>query len=156
VYPSNASKPKNTNHSGRHIGLTSDDQRRMVELYNGGQSCQKIADLFGCSRSKVSETLHKLGVKLRPVVRIPKEKHPRIVQFYNAGQTCKEIAGGFGCFESCIYRIQKKILNVSSTQFQPRYTEQDHQCMVSMYEKGKSLQEIAEEIGCVPATVIAS
>jgi len=203
------SNAKNANPSGRGIVLTPDDLRRMVELYAEGLTCQKIADLFGCSNSTVSKTLRKLGVKMRPVAsmgRIPKEKHPQIIQLYKAGQTCKEIAKEFGCLSTCIYKILRKHdvkmrppnspgkysedicrkmvdlykqghtsksivarfgcctktlnrifdeydIERRLTLFQPRYTAQDHQRMASMYEQGKSLLEIAEEIGCVPTTV---
>ena len=204
--PSNA---KNANPSGRNIGLTPDDRHRMAELYVDGWTCQKIADLFGCSTPTVSKILRKIGVKMRPVAsvgRIPKEKHLQIIRLYQAGQTCKEIANEFGCLATCIYKILRKhdvkmrppnspgkfsedicrkmvdlykqghtsksitarfgcctktlnrIFDENDierrlTLFQPRYTEQDHQRMTSMYEQGKSLLEIAEEIGCVPTTV---
>ncbi|MCL2119657.1 MAG: helix-turn-helix domain-containing protein, partial [Planctomycetaceae bacterium] len=69
-----------------------DDQRRMAELYASGRTCRNIADSFGCSRSSVSQTLKKLGVKKRSNgIRIPIEKHPQIIQLYQAGKSCNEI-----------------------------------------------------------------
>jgi len=65
VRPSNASKPKNPSPILRNIWLTSDDYHRMAELYADGLTCRQIADKFGCSLSKVSQTLRKLGVKMR-------------------------------------------------------------------------------------------
>ena len=202
--PSNA---KHAKPSDRNMGQATEEQRRMAELYADGLTCQKIADLFDCSLTKVAHTLRKLGVKMRfSAVRIPKVKHPQIIQLYQAGKTCKEIAEELGCNASCIYKIlrkhhvkmrppnspgkfsdeiTRKMLDLYEqgytrisiaarfgcciktlnrifdafdierrlTQYQPRYTEQDHQRMASMYEQGKSLPEIAEDIGCVPATV---
>ena len=206
MYSSNASKPKTEKVSGRNIGLTPDDQRRMAELYASGRTCRNIADSFGCSRSNVSQTLKKLGVKKRSNgIRIPKEKHPQIIHFYKTGKSCNEIAKEFGCSSICILHILQKnhvkrrpksfpgkfskencqkmvdlyqqgnalesiaarfgcsvkILNrildehaverhPNQTQFQPRFTEEDHRRMVSMYEDGKSQREIAGEFGCRP------
>ncbi|MCL2622500.1 MAG: helix-turn-helix domain-containing protein [Planctomycetaceae bacterium] len=62
VCPSNA---KNANPSGRPARLTPDGRLRVAELYAGALTCRKIADLFGCSPTKASQTLCKLGVKMR-------------------------------------------------------------------------------------------
>ena len=207
VCPSNASKPKTGSPRDRYIGLTPDDLRRMAELYAEGWTCQKIADLFGCSSTNdILYSLRKLGVKMRPTSsdKIPKEKHPQIIQLYEAGQSCYDIADKFGCSKESIYQILKK-LNVkmrprnspgkfsedtcrkmvdlykqghsqesiaarfgcsgkilkrifdehgverrlnNRTQFQPRFTEEDQQRMVAMYQSGKSQPEIARAFGC--------
>jgi transposase-like protein len=199
-----APKPKD-----HRVRFTPDAQRRIAELYVGGLTCQKIADMFGCASSRISIMLRKLGVKMRsqvPIIKIPKDKHPQIIELYEAGQSCKEIADDFGCKATCVYKILRKhdvkmrpknspgeyskdirqkmvdlykqghklrsiaarfgccVKTLASildeygierrmTQYQPRYTEQDHQRMIAMYEQGKSLQEIADEIGCARKTI---
>jgi transposase-like protein/uncharacterized protein (DUF433 family) len=206
------SKHQDTKSSSRIIGLTPDDRRRMAELYAGGLTCQKIADIFGCSNGNVLYTLKKLGVQRRPCafkVKVPIEKHPLIIQMYEAGQSCYKIAKEFECTNVCIRNILQKhgiklrptstpgeyseeicqrmvdlykqgntqesiatqfgcsvrilkrifdeyeveIRHESSTQFQSRFTEQDHQRMVMMYENEKSQSEIAREFGCRPFAV---
>ena len=127
--------------TGRPIVLTPEDKRRMAELYVGGLTCQKIADLFGCCVACVSTTLRKLGVKARVFgVTIPKEKHPQIIQMYETGQSCETIAKEFGCSHTNIYRIlQKHDVKIRPTSTPDEYSDEICQKMVDLYKQPHGL-----------------
>ena len=152
VRPSNASNPKNANPIGRRLGLTPDDQRRMAELYDGGNSCQEIADAFGCSAINAYDTLKKLGVKMRPRTprgKIPKEKHPQIVQFYEAGQSCYDIAEKFGCSADVIHQILKNHdVKMRPTNTPGKFSEDICRKIVDLYKQGHAQKSIAARFGC--------
>ena len=157
VCPPNASKSKNANPSSRNIGLTPDDQHRMAELYADGQSCHKIADLFGCSSSNVSYSLRKLGVKMRPPANVSsfsKEKHRQIVQFYEAGQSCYDLAEQFGCSADNIRLIlQKHDVKMRPRNSPAKFSEDISRRMADLYKQGHSRRSIAARFGCDPTTL---
>lgn len=49
----------------RYFALTPEQQQQAADLYEGGWSCQQVADRFGCHKSTVQDTLRRLGVKQR-------------------------------------------------------------------------------------------
>ena len=155
--PSNTSKPKNANQSGRRVRPPSDGQHRMAELYAEGWTCQKIADQFDCSLTKVYRTLRKLGAKMRPtaaVRRIPQKKHLQIVRSYEAGRSCREIAEKFGCSKEAIRDILRKHdVNMRPAHSHGKFSEDACRKMAALYTQGYPRSHIAARFGCDPATL---
>ncbi len=150
-------KPNHTKVSGRRIGLTPDDQRRMAEMYVDGLSCQKIADAFGCSRRNVSQTLKKLSVKKRSggtSYKIRENEHPRVIQMYESGQSSIEIAGEFGCTATCILHILRKHDVKRRPRNSPgKFSDEICRKMIDLYKEGYTQINIAARFGCCTHTV---
>jgi DNA-directed RNA polymerase specialized sigma24 family protein len=125
-------------------------------LYESGLSCKEIAKEFGCSSVGILKILQKHDVKRRPKSsrgKFSEEICQKMIDLYHQGHTQESIAARFGCSEKILKRIFDEHdvkRRPNQTQSQSRFTKQDHRRMVSMYQKGKSQREIAEEFGCRP------
>ena len=156
--------------SSKQIGLTEDDQKRMVELYESGQTSQKIADAFGCSPSNVFNILRKFDVKKRftSPVKLSEENYQQIAAFYREGRTSQDIADMFGCSAGRVLQVLheqgvKTRSPVSGKSSKPsrktpepsanepirsHLTQQDHDRVAKMYAIGLTSSEIAAEFVC--------
>ena len=165
--------PKKKNKSGPQLNLTETDHKRMIELYEGGLTSEKIADRFGCSESNVFYVLRKYGVKRRftSPAKLSVETHQQMVEMYEQGQTSNEIANVFGCSAGRVLQILNeqgvKMRSATPSKFQEsghkiseidqskhnitirnKLSQKDQERLVRMYENGLTSTEIAAEFAC--------
>jgi len=133
--------------------FSDEDRQEMVVLYGQGKSCYEIAKIYSCSSVAVRSILRGLGVKMRRTS-VPGEYSDdvrrEVVRMYQEGQPQFQIVSRFGFAGKTVKKIldESGVVRRSSTQFQARYTDEDHRRMVAMYEQGEKLQAIAEEFSC--------
>ena len=141
------------------IRIPKEKHPQIIQMYEAGQSCDTIAKEFGCSHGNIHRILQIHDVKMRPSNspgKFSEDICRKIIDMYKQGHSQDSIAARFGCGKKAIKRVldeHKVECRRHLTQFQPRFTAEDHQRMVAMYEQGKSLPEIAEDISCTHYTV---
>ena len=140
------------------IRIPKEKHPQIIQMYEAGQSCDTIAKEFGCSHANIHRILQIHDVKMRPSTspgKFSEDICRKIIDMYKQGHSQDSIAARFGCGKKAIKRVldEHKVERRRHNQFQPRFIAEDHQRMVAMYEQGKSLQEIAEDIGCTHHTV---
>lgn len=125
----------------RKIEFTEDDYRKIVDLYTNGMSCEKIGEIYGCSRRPITRVLNECNISLDNVLRkIPKLDYDKIIDMYDNGMTQKEIAILYGCDKATISCLMKK-LNVLT---RPNgFTPEQAKEMYDMWNDGKTMSEIA-------------
>ena len=128
---------------------------QIIQLYQSGQSCKEIAEQFGCSAENIHQILRKHDVKMRPRNTPGKYSEDicrKMIDLYQQGNSLESIIARFGCSRKILNRIldehEVERCPYTLTQFQPRFTKEDHQRMVAMYESGISQRAIAKEFGC--------
>ena len=89
------------------------DEKRIVDLYEGGASMEKIADSIGCSTDAIRRRLVKNGVKIRrtgknsPVVKKLDRNVNKAIRMYEYGYSLQEIGEAFGVASAT---VRKRLL----------------------------------------------
>jgi DNA invertase Pin-like site-specific DNA recombinase len=96
---------------GGYLRLTANDQRRIVDLYEKGQTQKLIAQYFQCAENTVREILCQSGIKIRTggYLKISPDNYPMIIDLYERGDSTKTIAMRFGCNRHTIQNILNKM-----------------------------------------------
>jgi transposase-like protein len=151
-------KKKRTRYGRR---FTQHNYRQMVSLYEQGWSSLKIAEKFDCSAGYVREKLLDFGVKVRPFT-MPKldfseEYRHRMVEMYQNGYDVQSIADEFWTSSNPVTRVLREAgVTLRPRIGLPKFTEQDRQKMVTMYQSGLSQRKVAAQFGCNSATVLVA
>ena len=135
----------------RYLNFSSEDCRKIIDLYQQGISSVKIGGLFGCSRNPIVKVLRSNGIEIDTHLRkIPKSDYQKIIDMYNAGMTQQEIAKKYGCSKSVVHNIMLQMnASVRPNGLTKEYAEQ----MYELYRIGVRLSEIADIYGVNRHTV---
>lgn len=124
----------------------------ILECINKGVTQKEIANMLGCSQSKLSALKRSLGFKSLPKPNndfIPEEKIPYIKDMISKGVSQTEIAKNIGCTQAKLSRF-KKILGLPLVSQAPKFTfsEENISFVKQSLAKGISQSKIAKALGC--------
>ncbi|NYF44690.1 helix-turn-helix domain-containing protein [Streptosporangium sandarakinum] len=126
---------------------------RAARLYEAGHTLQQIAERTGYSRSRVHVLLRDAGVKMRPgtaprASRITPAKRRQIIAGWKAGHPHAQIVARARTSTATILKV------VAEAGLPPRQRRRyDHAQIKQFYRQGKTLTEIAREVGTTPQYV---
>jgi len=145
----------------RNFYTSQQEHRQIVNLYERGLTLKKVATKVGRDVKTVERTLRKLGVVKRRHGGSKKKYSPqdrqRMVDLYKSGLSQREVSTKLGCSVDTV-KIVFRELSVQSRpgSFLPKFSEQDCQRIIAMYQDGKTQTEIAATFGCSQLTVAST
>lgn len=144
----------------------SERRNRIAKLYKSGKTLKDIANELGVSTSTVNSDIQYLRengiIQLRTGNKESEatERREKVAKLYNSGKTLKEIAQEVGISISTVHADVKYLRkegivekrNTLDEQIEERITERRGK-VAKLYNSGKSLKEIANELGISTSTL---
>lgn len=135
-----------------HRVFTPEQDKEVVKLYLAGYATRKIAELFNCEKSAVSNALKREGVSRRTNRDLTDGEEAQILNIYYAGFAPRRIARAYSRSEGLI----KGALKRQQAKFRDdrfNFCEAEEREIVKIYLAGHPMGDIARAYGCLPKTI---
>ena len=140
-----------------------EDADYLLQLFNKGESLSAIADLFGVSSSSISTWLEKGGYREREVSSVNKyvDISPMVGYMYASpddggeGMTMEQISQALNMSVPAVRTaLQRANVEARPSAAEPMpFSEEEQARMVELYNNGKSINDIAAEMGVSHAPI---
>ncbi len=135
--------------------FTSEQDKEVVRLYLNGYSTHKIAKIYNCEKSAVSNALKREGISCRTNRDLADSEEVQILNIYYAGFAPRRIARAYGRSEQLI----KNALTRQRAKFRDdrfNFCEAEEKEIVKIYLAGYSIIQIARAYSCLHKTIRAT
>ncbi len=149
--PNEATRGSQREPTVRPMALISEDLTRLRQLYESGVSVEDIVEILGVDRSTVFRHLDKLDIQRRGGRKLDDEAVRQAATRYETGETLSQIGHDLGVHgdtvRAALLRVGVEIRPaVRPTRPQKLSPAQVAEC-ACRYEKGETLQSLADEFG---------
>ena len=140
---------------GKKIEFSKEQIQQIIDLYNGGFSTIKIAEIFNCSKHTINRILTSSEIPKKDAhdqfySKTPDTEVESIISMYKNGYTQSEVAKYYGVSTSRINRILKKY-NIEKQNVLIKKSE--YKTIVELYVSGRSSVQIAKQYNVTSGTI---
>lgn len=132
--------------------FTLEQDKEVVRLYLAGYATRKIAELFNCEKSAVSNALQREGVSRRTNRDLADGEEAQIAKIYQAGYSIPRIARAYGKSGGLIHdAVLRQGGELRDDRFD--FCEAEEVEIVKIYLAGHNMRDIARAYGCKSGTI---
>lgn len=132
--------------------FTPKQDKEVVTLYLAGYATRKIAELFNCEKSAVSNALQREGVSRRTNRDLTNGEEAQIAKVYQAGYSIPRIARAYGKSDSLIHgAVVRQGSELRDDRFD--FCEAEEVEIIKIYLAGYNMRDIAKAYGCKSGTI---
>ena len=138
--------------------FTLEQDNQIAELYLQNYSTHKLAKIYNCDKSAISNALKRQGMARRDNRGLSDSEEQQILKIYRAGYSRHKIARVYGksqkLIKDAINRQLGKQDKLNDARF--NYCEAEEQQIARIYLAGFSIAKIARAYGCLHKTIKAA